>query len=403
MTVTLTELCFPYILLVGFAALGMGILNSVGRFAVASFAPALLNVAVILTPWLFTPIAIAFGLPPVAGLAIATLIGGVLQVVVQFPELKREGMLPRPRIDFSDPAVQKTLRLMLPLVLGSGIYQANIMLSRLFASYLPTGSQSFLYYGQRLVEIPQSMFALAVASATLPSLAKQKSQGQHDAAKATLRYSLRLSLFIAIPSSVALVVLAQPTISVLFGRGEFNDYHVTQTAHALAWMASSTWAVAALHPITRMYYAYNDTRTPVWCSALNLAAFAVVSYACMGRAGASAIAAATSAGAVVQVLALLVILPKRVGETGFGEVFRSSGRFVIASAVMGFVIYDTARLGTWSREGTLLRNLLVFGGTVPFGAAVYIAACMLLRCPEIDELGRVLGRRAARSNQAERA
>ncbi len=391
-TVTLTQLCFPYILLVGFAALGMGILNSVGRFGVASFAPALLNVAVILTPWLFTPLAIGMGLPAVAGLAIATLVGGVLQVVVQFPELRREGMLQRPVIDFSDPAVKKTLRLMLPLVLGSGIYQLNIMLSRLFASYLPTGSQSFLYYGQRLVEIPQSMFALAVASATLPSLAKQKSQGNHEAAKATLRYSLRLSLFVAIPSSVALVVLAKPTIAVLFGRGAFSDYNVQQTAHSLAWMAASTWAVAALHPVTRMYYAYNDTRTPVWCSALNLGAFCIVSLAGMSRFGHVAIAAATSAGALAQVVGLFLILPRRVGDLRLREVWSSAWRCLAASAVMGFVIYDVAQLGTWSRAGSLLRNLIVYAGAVPFGAAVYVAACMLFGSPEIDDLLRARGR-----------
>ncbi|HEX7477529.1 MAG TPA: murein biosynthesis integral membrane protein MurJ [Polyangiales bacterium] len=392
-TVTLTRIVFPYILLVGIAALSMGVLNSIGRFGVAAFAPAWLNVAVILTPWLFAPIAIALGLPAVAGLAIATLVGGVMQMVVQFPGLRREGMLPRPSLDFSDPAVRKTIALMGPLVLGSGIYQLNIMFSRLFASYLPTGSQSFLYYAQRLVEIPQSMFALSVASATLPSLAKQRNLGQHDEAKATLRYSLRLSLFVAIPSSVALVVLAKPTISVLFGRGAFLDYDVEQTAHALAWMACSTWAVAAIHPITRMYYAYNDTRTPVWCSALNLAVFAAVSWLLAGRFGHAAIAAGTSAGAVAQLLGLLAGLPKRVGPTGMSEVYRSALVVGLASLAMGFVVHDLSQLGSWSRHGSLLRNLVVYACIVPFGALVYAAACSLLRAPEIDELGRALKNR----------
>lgn len=395
-TTLLTQLCFPYLLLVGFAALGMGILNSVGRFAVAAFAPALLNVAVILTPFLFTPIALSLGLPAVAGLAIATLAGGVLHVVVQFPALRREGLLPRPTLAFADPAVKKTLLLMVPLVLGSGIYQLNIMLSRLFASYLPAGAQSFLYYGQRLVEIPQGMFALAVASATLPNLARHKSLGQHDAAKATLRYSLRLSLFIAIPASVALVVLATPTIAVLFGRGEFTDVSVRQTARSLAWMAGSTWAVAAIHPITRMYYAYNDTRTPVWCSALNLVAFASVSFVGMRSYGHVAIAAATSAGAIAQLLGLLVMLPRRVGATGFAEVLRSSLRCLVASLAMGAVIYDVARVATWTQNGSPVRSLITYLAIVPFGALVYFAACSLLRSPELGELRSVLSRRAVR-------
>ena len=397
LTVQLTRIVFPYILLVGMAALGMGLLNSVGRFGVAAFAPTLLNVAVIAAPWLFVPPALWLGLPPVAALGLATLVGGVLQVVVQWPELRKEGLLPWPRLSFANPAVQKTLKLMGPLVLGSGIYQLNIMLSRLFASYLPTGSQSFLYYAQRLVEIPQSLFALAVASATLPSLARLKSAGDHAEAKATLRYSLRLSLFVAIPSSVALVVLAEPTIAVLFRRGAFGDFHVRETARALAWMAASTWAVAAIHPITRMYYAYNDTRTPVWCSALNLLAFVVVSLALQSRMGHAAIAAGTSAGAVAQLLGLMWRLPRRVGEVGASEVYRSALRCSIASLIMGGVVYDVAHFGRWNAPDQVVRNVLVYGGTVLFGAAVYAAACVLLRSPELSDLQNALGRRRRKS------
>jgi putative peptidoglycan lipid II flippase len=396
-TVQLTRVVFPYILLVGMAALGMGILNAVGRFGVAAFAPSLLNVAVILAPFLFIGPAIWLGLPPVASLALATLIGGVLQVVVQFPELARADLLPWPKLDFQDPAVRKTLRLMGPVVLGSGIYQLNIILSRLFASYLPTGSPSFLYYAQRLVEIPQSLFALAVASATLPSLARLKNQGNHDDAKATLRYSLRLSLFVAIPSSVALVVLAEPTIAVVFRRGEFGDFHVRETAKALAYMAASTWAVAAIHPIIRMYYAYNDTRTPVYCSALNLVAFVIVSLTLRARLGHVAIAAGTSAGALAQLAGLLFVLPRRVGPLGLSEVGWSALRCTLASLVMGAIVYDLARLGRWNDGGALLRNLAVYAFAVLFGVAVYFATCKLARSRELDDLSRALGRKLSRS------
>lgn len=393
LAVTLTRLVFPYIGLVGMAALGMGILNSVGRFGVAAFAPSFLNLAVIAAPFLFVAPAIWLGLPPIASLAIATLVGGVLQTVVQFPELAKVGLLPWPRFDFRDPAVRKTLVLMGPVVLGSGIYQLNIVFSRLFASYLPTGSQSFLYYAQRLVEIPQSLFALAVASATLPSLARQRSEGHHDEAKATLRYSLRISLFIAIPASVALVALAEPTISVLFMRGEFGPYHVEQTAKALAYMAASTWAVSAIFPITRMYYAYNDTRTPVYCSTLNLVAFIAVSLGFRAQLGHAAIAAGTSAGSVVQLLGLLAWLPRRIGHTGMAEVGRAALRSTAASIVMGGVVYDVARLGRFSEASALLWNVAVYGFTVVFGAAVYLGACVLLRVPELDDLTRALRRK----------
>jgi putative peptidoglycan lipid II flippase len=397
LAVTLTRWVFPYIGLVGLAALAMGISNAIGRFAVAAFAPALLNIAVIAAPFLFAAPTRWLGLPAIGALALATLVGGVVQLLVQLPELSRAKLLPWPTLRVSDPAVRKTISLMGPVVLGSGIYQLNIVFSRLFASYLPTGSQSFLYYAMRLVEIPQSLFALAVASAALPSLTRFRNAGDHESAHAALRYSLRISLFVALPASIALVVLAEPTIAVLFRRGEFGNFHVHETAKALAFMAAATWAVAAIHPITRMYYAYNDTRTPMFCSALNLAVFVVVSLALQQSMGHVAIAAGTSAGSVAQLAALLLWLPRRVGSWGLSEVAGSALRAAAASAVMGAVIYDVARFGRWVDDAASLRNVAVYAFTVVFGVAVYAGACFVFRVRELEELTRALRRRRSRS------
>lgn len=395
LTVTLTRWVFPYIGLVGLAALGMGILNSVGRFGVPAFAPALQNLAVILAPWLFMAPARWLGLPAIGALALATLVGGVLQTIVQYPQLSRAGLLPLPRLTLRDPGVRKTLVLMGPVILGSGIYQLNMVFSRLFASYLPQGSQSFLYYAQRLVEIPQSLFALALASAALPTLVRHKAAGNHEQAKATLRYSLRISLFIAIPASVALVVLAEPTIAVLFRRGVFGDFAVRQTAHAMAWMAMSTWAVSAIFPLTRMYYAYNDTRTPVYCSTLNLLTFVAVSLGLRDAYGHVAIAAGTSAGSIVQLAALLFWLPRRVGPLGMSEVVLSAARASAASAVMAVVIYDLSAWGRFFDTSAWLRNVLVYGFMVTFGAAVYVACAVLFRSREVAEVTSALRRKRA--------
>ena len=396
LTVTLTRWVFPYIGLVALAALAMGISNASGRFAVAAFAPALLNITVIAAPLLFSGPVAWLGLPAITALAMATLVGGVLQLMVQLPELRRLDLLPWPALRPRDPALRKTLALMGPVVLGSGIYQLNIVFSRLFASFLPTGSQSFLYYAQRLVEIPQSLFALAVASAALPTLTRLRNAGDHEAAAQALRYSLRLSLFVALPASVALVVLAEPTIAVLFQRGEFGTFHVQETARALAFMAGATWAVAAIHPITRMYYAYNDTRTPMYCSALNLLVFALVSLGLRSSMGHAAIAAGTSAGSVAQLAALLLWLPRRVGHVGLPEVTRSALRCMAASAVMGVVIYDVARFGHWVDDAASLRDVAVYAFTVVFGVAVYAGACFIFRVRELGELTQALRRKRSR-------
>ena len=269
----LTAIVFPYILFAGLAALQAGVLNALGRFLNASISPALLNVCMIIAPVSFVPLAKALHMEPIAGFALAALAGGVAQIVAQTWSVRQAGMWARPSLGFSDPDVRRSLARMTPLLLGTGVYQINILLSRLFASAAGPSSQSYLYYGQRLVEIPQGVLALAVASAALPSLARLAQHGVHEPVKQALRHSVRLSLFLALPASALLAALALPAVTVLFQRGAFTLFDAEQTARSLRWMAAGVWAVASVQSMTRMFYAYGDTRTPVLCSALNLACF----------------------------------------------------------------------------------------------------------------------------------
>lgn len=392
-TAMLTAIVFPYILFAGVAALQSGALNALGRFFMASFSPVVLNLCMIAAPWTFGPAVVLFGLTPISGLAVATLAGGLLQVLLLVPSIRKAGLPLMPEFSLRDPAVRKSLMLMLPLIFGTGIYQINILLSRFLASLLPSGSQSFLYYGQRLVEIPQGMLALAVASASLPTLARLSQRGEHAEAKAALRHSLRLSLFVAVPASAALAVLALPTVTVIFGRGAFEAAHVAQTARSLVFMAAGVWAVASVQGVTRMFYAYGDTRTPVLCGAANLVSFVAFSLLNMRSLGHCAIAAGNSFSSFVQLALLLFLLRRRIGPLGFRELFDGAWRFCAASLVMAFVASDLAALGTWSRGGNDPRNLLVYGLAVTFGVAVYAAASYLLGVPELRQIGAALSRR----------
>jgi len=396
-TVSLTRLVFPYIFLMGIAALGMGALNTLKRFFVPAFAPALFNLAMIAAPFAFVPLALALGADPIAGLALSALVGGVLQVVAQFPALAKVDMLRRPVIDFSDPGVRKALGLLAPLMVGVGVYQINIMLSRLFASYLPEGSQSFLYYGQRLVELPQGMLALAIASATLPSLAELRNQGEHARAKDIFSYSVRLTLFIAIPASVGLTILALPTTCILFGRGAFGARQVALTAQSLAWMAAGVWAVAAVRCVVQMFFAYNDTRTPVICSAINLLIFASLSLVLLRPMKHAGIAAATSAAAIAQLCALLGLLTRRVGILPVKELVTSLMRILLASGLMGACVAFVSTWGHWDRGGNDLRNLAVYAAALTTAAVVYWGCSRLLRSPELVDLTAVVRRRRARA------
>ena len=396
LTVELTRVVFPYIFLMGLAALGMGALNSMKRFAVPAFAPALLNVALIAAAFVLVPVIVDLGWPAVLALSIGALAGGVLQVAAQLPALRRADLWERPRFGLSDPYVKKAFRLMVPLLAGLGVYQVNVMLSRLFASFLPEGAQSFIYYGQRVVEIPQGMFAFAIATAALPTLSTLRSRGDEDGVKKTFSYGLRLNLFVAVPATVALVLLAEPTVAVLFGRGEFEPWMVRETGRSLAWQAAGVWAVASVRTVIPMFHAYNDTRSPVVCSAVNLAVFVAVAVALMGPWNHVGIAAAFSAAAVAQLAALLYLLRKRVGRIGLREVIASGARMGVAAALMGAVVWGIASLGSWEEGGNDPGNIVLYVGAVAAGAGVYLLAARLLRAPELDDLLAALRRRRTR-------
>jgi putative peptidoglycan lipid II flippase len=281
---------------------------------------------------------------------------------------------------------------MAPLLLGTGIYQLNILLSRLLASHLPEGAQSYLYYGQRLVEIPQGMLAVAVASASLPTLSRMVEQGQLQAAKDALRHGLSLTLFLAIPSSLALAALAVPTITVLFGRGHFDAEDATLTAHALVYMAAGVWAVSSVQNVTRMFYALGDTRTPVVCSAINLVTFLATSVALIPTLQHSAIALANSVAAVVQLGVLVVRLRARIGALGLRELGIGALRSLACAAAMAIAAQLVVRAGAWHRGGNDPENLLVYAAAVVAGLATYVLASLLLRSPELKALGAALRR-----------
>ena len=392
-TVALTRLLFPYIFLMGISALMMGALYASKRFAAPAFAPMWLNICLIGAALLLAPMFVEFGWPAIFALAIGALLGGALQIVAQLPSLAKEKLIIRPRVGFRDIYVRKCARLMVPLMAGLGVYQLNVLLSRLFASFLPTGSVSYLYYGQRLAEIPQGMFALAIASAALPSLSDAVAKGDEEEAKRLFRHALRLSLFVAVPATVALVVLAEPAATVFFGRGHYDAAAIHETTRSLVWQASGIWAVASVRTIVPMFHAHNDTRTPVIASAFNLVVFVGLSLALMGPMQHAGLAAATTAAAVTQLVALLWLLRKRSGDLGMAEVRSSALRVLVASGVMGGVVWAGARFGHWENGGNDPRNLAVFAVTVLVGLGTYLAVAAALGSPELRDLRAAIQRR----------
>lgn len=392
-TVLLTRLVFPYIFFMGIAALGMSALNAMKKFFVPAFAPGLLNVPMIAAPWLFVPIAIAFGLPPVTALAFGALVGGLLQVVAQFPALRAVGLLSMPRIAFSDPYVRKALVLLLPLLIGLGIYQVNLILSRQLLSYLPEGATSYFNYGSRMVDIPQGVFALALASAALPSLAAMRNRGEHAEVKKLFGYALRLSLFVAVPATALLIVLAAPTCTVLYERGEYGAFDVSETARTLVWQAAGIWAVASVRMVVPMFYAYNDTRTPVVCSTINLIVFGTVSILLLKPMQHAGIAVGLTAGNTAHLVALILLLRRKSGPLGLKSVFSSLLRILASAGAMAGAAYGVSLLAQWRDGGNSLRNIGVYLLALLVGGLVYFGVARALGSPEVSELLAAVRRR----------
>ncbi|MCA9773546.1 MAG: murein biosynthesis integral membrane protein MurJ, partial [Myxococcales bacterium] len=268
LAVMLTRWCFPYLFFIGLVALAMGILNARRHFFAPAFAPVLLNISMIGS----TLALVWFIRPPILALAIGVLLGGVTQFLFQLPFLHRQGIRWRPRFDLRHPGLRRILLLMGPSIFGLAITQITILVNTQLASFLEGGTVSYLYYADRLVELPLGVFAVAVGTAVLPSLARLAAAGNREAYTESLFYGLRLTLFISIPAAVALVILREPIFRVLFQRGEFDPESTRHAARALLGYAMGLPFYSAVRVLVPGYYAAQDTVTPVKAGALALVA-----------------------------------------------------------------------------------------------------------------------------------
>ncbi len=309
LTVDLVRIVFPYIIQISAVALCMGVLNSMGHFLAPALATSELNTAIILgagVAWLF-------GLDPAYALAWSILVGGFGQWSMQQPWLHKFGMRWRGPWRLRDPAVIKMARLMVPTAFGAAVYQINILLGTFLASFLPVGSVSFLYYADRLVQFPLGVFGVAIGTVALPSLARLAMAERMEEFTTTLSASMRLTLFISLPSTAGLIALALPMVTVLFGRGAFSPEAAKATSAALVAYSVGLPAFACVRPLFSAFYALSDTKTPAWTAAVCLVAYAATGYALMGPMGHVGLALATSVSSWLNVLILGVVLRRKIG------------------------------------------------------------------------------------------
>jgi putative peptidoglycan lipid II flippase len=386
----LTQLMFPYLLLVGLAALAMGALNAHGRFFAAALGPAVLNVGMITG---------GLGLaryldPPVFGLAVGVLMGGVGQVAVQVPSLRRAGLLVSPAVDLSHPALTRVGRLLLPAVFGLAAVQVTVFVNTLLASLLPAGSISFLYYADRVMELPLGVFGIALASAALPAMARQAATGETREVAGTLNFTLRLAAFITVPAAVGLVMLRVPVIRVLFQWGRFEAPHTTATADALAAYAVGLAGFTAARIAAQVFYAVGTPGVAVRLGFASVLANVVAALVLMRPLAHVGLALASSVGAYVNAALLLVAARRRFGPLGGRALARSLGRTLGASAAVA--VWCALWLRVWPSTPSREVEGAWLLATIAGGIAVYVAAARVLAPAELGALLGMLPRRRGR-------
>jgi putative peptidoglycan lipid II flippase len=297
--------------------------------------------------------------------------------------LLRMGVRLRPAFGFSHPGMLRIGKLMLPAAFGAAIYQINIFIGTILASLLPAGSVSYLYYADRIVELPLGVFAIAVGTATLPSFSDQVALGRMEALKRTMAFSLRLILFITIPATIALIALRVPIISVLFQRGEFGPQATTLTAQALLYYAIGLWAFSVIRIIVAGFYSLQDTRSPMKAAIVALIVNASFSVALMFPLKHGGLALATSIASAVNVGMLWVILTRRIGRVLDPDFYRSVGKTALAALVMWGAILMIAWVYPWQPSGPFKVRFVHLALCIAGGGGTFFAAAAFLKSPEI--------------------
>jgi len=414
LTIEITRRVFPFIFLVSMVALATGILHSVRHFAAPALAPVLLNLAIIAAAIVSQKFA-----EPVLVLAWGVVVGGVLQILVQIPPLVRHGIRLRPLWNPTHAAIRRSLGLMAPMIFGAAVYQINILVSTVFASLLPSGSVSYLWYADRIFEFPLGIFAVALGTAVLPSFSSQAARSAYDEMWASLSFAMRLMTLIVVPAAVGLFALAEPIVNVLFQRGAYGHEQVVQTAAALRCYAIGLWSVSMVRLVVPAFYALGETRTPVITAAIAFVCNLVVSIALMGPVGAdgrfavdliatltstlgivdlrhAGLAAATSVAATVNLYFLVTLLGRRLPGVRLTALVPALGRSLVASAAMLPAVLLVSGCADFSAAEALVWRSTVLLAAVSAGGAVYAVVVFASGGDETVALRRLLVQRFAR-------
>jgi putative peptidoglycan lipid II flippase len=384
--VFLTRLMLPFLTFVAIAAAFMGMLNSLHRFFIPALSPAMFNVAVIACALVLVPFMPGLGLPAIAAVAIGSLVGGVGQMALQWPALRREGFRYRPILNWRDESLRRVMVLMGPGTLGLAATQINLFVNTVLATGEGTGAVSWLNYAFRLMYLPIGLFGVSIATATLPAVSRHVAQHDESAARRTVADGLSLMLMLNVPATVGLVVLATPIVRVIFERGAFTPADTAATAAALQFYAVGLVGYSIVRIASPVFYALGQSRTPVIVSASTVLINVVLNLALVRVMGYSGLALGTSIAALLNAAMLMFFLRRRLDGIEGGRVAGSMARITVASALMGLaaVAVESAS-GAWLPGSGLIPQVIRLAATIGTALGVLSAAAYVLRIREFRE------------------
>lgn len=385
--VLMTRWMFPYIGFMSLVALSAGVLNTWKRFAVSAATPVLLNLCMVGAAWGLAPVFAARGIEPIYSMAVGVMLGGVLQLAVQVPALRRLGLMPRIGVTWSavhdawsDAGVRRILRLMAPALLGVGVAQISLMINTQIASHMAPGSVTWLFYADRLMEFPTAMLGVALGVVLTPQLAAAKAAGDSERYSAMLDWGLRLVLLLAVPCGVGLLAFATPLVATLFHRGALHASDVGQISVALVGYGVGLVGLVAIKVLAPGYYASQDIRTPVKIAICVLVLTQLFNLAMVPWLAHAGLALSIGLAALVNATWLLVGLIRRgtfQPTPGWGKL---ALQVVGASALLGALLLWFSQHFDWLALGEMKRTGLMSGALV-LSACVYFGALALTGLP----------------------
>jgi putative peptidoglycan lipid II flippase len=426
LAVTLTQIMFPFILLVALAALAMGVLNTKGRFGIPASASTAFNIASIVFG-----LALAFWLSggeweisndkslvpssaaqwAIVGMAIGTLVGGAAQLIIQVPSLLKVGFSFSPVFDLFDPGVRRVMRLMGPAIIGTSAVQVKVLVDLVVVSGIEAGN-SWLSFAFRLMQFPIGVFGVAIGTAAIPALSRLASEDNQVKFRSTLSDALKLVFLMTVPAACGLIVLGEPIIALIYQGGRFTALDTNMTAWALAAYSIGLAGYAAIKVLSPSFYALDDAKTPMYVSIASIAVHAPMSFGMMyflstvgvsperpngfGHVG---VALATSTVALVNFFALTFLMRKRIKRLNGRDIITSFLKVATAAAIMSAVCYFSYRyLSGFFPEKRFFIRLIEAFVPIGLGGITFLLMARLLKISEVEQLIAILRRKLSARN-----